>query len=143
MLEGVNQALVVARGPRRSRCDGQIHMKAGALAHDTLYGHVPAHELDEFLNDRQAEPRATARASARLVHAIETLEDMRQMIGGHAFTRIRHAQHDPPILHPSIKGDDASFRRVPNGVADEVGQDLPQAITVHEGWGQTRAAGWP
>src|SRR4029453_14485184 len=46
--------------------------------------------LCQVFNDREAEPRAAEVAGARLVDAVETLEDARQVLGRDA---------DPLVLH--------------------------------------------
>ena len=55
------------------------------------------------IGDGEAQPGAAARAGWRfapacLVHAVESLEDMRQVFGGDAYTRIAHAHADHAVL---------------------------------------------
>ena len=47
-------------------------------------------QLDQVLDDRQPEAGAAGIAGARLVHAVEPLEDARQILVGNARTFVGH-----------------------------------------------------
>ena len=54
-------------------------------------GDLSAVGLGDVLDDGQPEARAAQLAAARLVHAVEALEEARQVLGGDAAALVAHA----------------------------------------------------
>src|SRR5689334_8560950 len=60
---------------------GEPHAEPAAHSGLAADGDGAAHALHQVLHDREAEARSPQLAAARLVHAIETLEQPRQVLG--------------------------------------------------------------
>src|SRR5437867_7728275 len=75
------------RSPTRDR-----HDKRRPLALDARCAHRAAVQLDQFLHERQTDAGALEAAPSCLGYAIEALEDVRQLLGRDARSRVAHAQ---------------------------------------------------
>ena len=83
-------------------------------------------QLDEVADDGEAEAGAARLARARLVHAVEALEDPRQLRLGDAVAGVGNGQAHPRAFGPGAEQDMAVFRRVGRGVLDEIAQHVVQ-----------------
>src|SRR5260370_34267136 len=79
----------VGRGRYVGSCEPQ--RKRAAAARRALDGNGSSLELGQEARDREAEPRAAERATARLIDAVEAVEDACDVLGRDAWTRIRYA----------------------------------------------------
>src|SRR5206468_8676578 len=70
-----------------------------------LHADATTAELDEPLHDGEPDPRAAPRAIARLVHAVEALEDARQVGRRDAVTCVRDAHEHLAGPAPSAHRD--------------------------------------
>src|SRR5690349_23753149 len=83
-----------------------------------------------MLYDGETQPGPALLPRPSRVHAVETLEDAGQVIGGNTTACIGHA--DAGRI-PDALGDDANAaaaRRVPYRVVEQVGEDLSQRLGV-------------
>ncbi|MPM74275.1 hypothetical protein SDC9_121260 [bioreactor metagenome] len=64
-------------------------------------------------------------AGAGRVHAIESLENLRQMLGGDARPLIGHFDARKAVAAEGANGNARLRRRVTHGVVDDVHQRLP------------------
>src|SRR5258706_1906780 len=96
---------MLARGPVRSRArSGRGALAAGghgddearALGELAFHPHVGAHALGQVLDDGEAEPGPPELAAARLVHAVETLEDPGQVLRPDAGPVVAHLPNGAP-----------------------------------------------
>src|SRR3954464_15478106 len=69
-------------------------MERGAAPNRAAGPDAPALHLNQPLDDRQAQPAAAGLAGARLVGAVEALEDLRQLIGWDARASGGDLEHD-------------------------------------------------
>src|SRR5688572_19481321 len=86
---------------------------------DSLHAHdvdLPVEGLDEVLHDGEAEPRPPELARARLVDAVEPLEDAREVFLGYAHSRVLDV--DPRARLPRRSG----------GLAPQVEVDGPSGL---------------
>ena len=88
-----------ASNARKGEAEGRLFARAGSDED------ISAVEADDVLDDGKAEARAAERAAARLVHAVETLEEMRQVLGGDADAEVRdrHRDHQRQGSHRSCR----------------------------------------
>src|SRR5437870_3722428 len=63
---------------------GQAHPEARSPAHLAFYFHRSVHELDQVLDDGQAEPRAAHLPRSSRIDAVKALEDARLVRRGDA-----------------------------------------------------------
>jgi hypothetical protein len=86
--------------------------------------------LDELLHDRQADAGATQGTIARLLHPVEALPDVGQVVGRDPRTGVGDLDRDTDSVgaprgfdeHPAARG------RVPHSVLEEVAQDLGELV---------------
>src|SRR6516162_7080385 len=81
---------------------------------------------DDAAGDAQTQPGAALGPAAGLVHAVEALEDVRQMLRGDADPRVTDARHHRSALRLDLHLDHATRRRVLDGIVQQVVEDLPQ-----------------
>jgi len=101
-----------------------------ALAHGALHGDVAAVRLGDPARDSQPQPRAATPSCARLVQAVEPLEDALQILGRNARPRIAHGQPRPCAVHVERELNAPARRRVGDGVVNKVQQQLLEQVTV-------------
>ena len=89
-------------------------------------GPVPTHEL---LHEREADTGPLVRSAPRVRHAMESIKDLRQLVGGNADARVRDVddRRIPPIAHAD---GDATVERVLEGVGQEIEYDLLPHLPV-------------
>ena len=80
--------------------------------------------LDDPSADTQSQP-TTARAPGG-IYLVEPFEDVRQMDGGDADTRIRHPEDRAVPGAIDGEGDRSPRFREPDGVVEQIGDELPQ-----------------
>src|SRR5690606_41644877 len=78
--------------------------------------------LQHVLDDGKTESRAAALARARVVDAIETLGEPRDVLGGNADAGVLHAHRRTVLLQEPAYRDRAVLRRVAHGIDDQVGK---------------------
>src|SRR5262249_61301272 len=102
-----------------------------------LAGHfdAPALGLDDGFADGQTQTEMAVGARARFVRAVESIKDMRQMLCGYALARIGDDQNSGAILRASADANGAVGPVVADGIGEEVGEDLADAVGAAEGWG--------
>ena len=87
--------------------------------------------LRDVLDDGESEARPTEVAAARLVDAIEALEQPRDVLSGDARPLVVHADHDLAADHVHGDDDGAPVRAVLHRVVDEVDDRLLEEGRVH------------
>ena len=83
-----------------------------------------------MLDDRQAQPGAPQLTAPRLVHAVEPLEDPRQLVARDADARVGHVHAHHVGRQRAGHADLSSQRRVLDRVVDQVVEDLPDRLLV-------------
>ncbi len=121
-----------ARVVRYGEAGGEVEGAAfpgGALDPD-----LSLHVLDELLGNGQAQSGAAVESCGRAVGLGESVEDMVELFCRDANARVRHGEaQGAGLVRLGIVGDaDGDFSAVGklDGVADEVHDDLPQALGV-------------
>jgi len=98
-----------------------------ALAHRALNGQHGAMALCHMLDDRQAQSGAAGFPRTAAVHAVKTLGQAAQVLGGNARSGIGHGKNHTaisPLADPDR--DVAAGRGVAHGVADQVAHGAEQ-----------------
>ncbi len=106
------------RRPRR-HADGE----GGALAGGARDLDRAAVQRDQLLDEREPDPRALVAAAARALHAVEAIEDPRQLVGGDPDPRVRHRQLDagaPPGERDAHRAREGELERVGEQVQDDL-----------------------
>src|SRR5215831_9370459 len=105
-------------------CEGEGEGEDGAAVIFALDRDLAAVGLDDMLDDGEAQARAAGLARAGLVHAVETFEDARQVLGHDADAGVGRV--DGYAVLPALRRDvDApAARRVLDGVVYQVDEDL-------------------
>ena len=86
--------------------------------------------VQDLLRDGQAEARAARLARTGLVHAVEAVEQARQVLFGDADAVVRDADEDVWAARADLQVDPAAVGRVFDGVANDVHHHLFQAAAV-------------
>ena len=84
----------------------------------------------DVVRNRETESGAALGASAGLIDSIEALEDLRGVLGRHAGTVVRDAEHHRFPIELGSQRDRAAGRRDAGGVVDEHQECLVQTIAV-------------
>ena len=85
--------------------------------------------LDDVTRDREPQPRA-APVGPRTVGGVEALEDARPLLGHDPRPLVDHVDAHMTPLRPGAETDKATFRRVLQGVVDQVGEHLQHPLTI-------------
>src|SRR5439155_3775825 len=121
----------IAGVTRTSHSDRQAHSNCRPFPWLAVCLDVPAMELRDVFDDREAETgAANAFGGARFVNAIKALEDARQIFFANADTVVAHAQHDLIIALPSHQPDLAMRTRMFHGVIEQIVECLLQPRPV-------------
>src|SRR5947207_11438368 len=96
---------------RSGACDGKREANRRPLPLGAVDRQLTAVRDHQMLDDREAEPGAAQLARARLVHAIETLGDARQVCGWNTDARVGDGDTDPAAHRPRRADGDAATRR--------------------------------
>ncbi|MNP74827.1 hypothetical protein D3C76_1717660 [compost metagenome] len=85
--------------------------------------------VDDILDDRKTQSRSAALApNTSFIGFIEAIKDKTQIIARDADPRIRHGRVQllalPARLHVSRHRNGSSFRRMPESIVQQVGQNL-------------------
>lgn len=86
--------------------------------------------LGECAGDSEADPAAAQGACAAGVHAVETLEDPAQVLGGDALAGVRDDEFDAVAVALGPYLDPASRRGVTHSIVEEVREHLPDPVGV-------------
>src|ERR1035441_5146202 len=102
---------------RRSSSLWQDYRESGPLIQLTLHGDRALHLLDNVLDDRKTQARAAHLARPGLIHAIEALEDPRQILGRNPDAAVGDADGHlasghAARLHPDFAAPAVEFDRV-------------------------------
>src|SRR5260370_21082387 len=113
----------VGRGRYVGSCEPQ--RKRAAAARRALDRYGSSLELGQEARDREAETGAAERATARLIDAVEAVEDAFDVLGRDAWPRIRyaHTRHRAVRAH---RQRDAPARGVAHRVGGEAQADVPR-----------------
>ena len=107
--------------------DRERRPAAQARAH----GHrAPVHP-HQLVHQRQSDPRAFMRARARAAHAMEALEQVRQLLRGNARAGVGHRQLDVLAAHAQ-RHRDGAFERELERVRQQVEDDLLPHVAIDE-----------
>ena len=88
-------------------------------------------QVDDLLRDGEAEAVAAHLARARLVDAVEAVEDLRLVLLGDADTRVADGEADLSLLRALVAHADlAAIRRVLDGIVDEDQHELADLLLV-------------
>src|SRR3989442_11620789 len=88
------------------------HPERRAVAFDALDLDASVVRFDDALDDREPEAGALDAARRRAPHAIELVEDVRQVRGGNAEARVAHGDEHAVRRAPDRDGHAAARRRV-------------------------------
>jgi hypothetical protein len=105
-------------------------MEGGPLAGLGVDGDVSAVGGGQRSRDRQAEPGAAPGAGPGVVGAVEALEGVRGLFGGHPWPVIGNDDLPGPAGTGYGHGDRRPRRGVLYGIGDQVVDDLAQAFFV-------------
>jgi len=117
---------------RNGDCEG------GALAECAIDTDGAAVELDEFLDESQTDAAAFVGATTGVLHAVETVKEVRQFFCGDADAGVADGEFDgtPDGMEADV---DAAFEGEFEGVGDEVEDDfLPHLAIDKDGFGKLR-----
>jgi hypothetical protein len=88
-------------------------------------------QLDDRARDREPEPGAAGLEARAGVDPVEAVEDAFHGVGGHARALVGHLDADPAAgAGGRGHGDLARRRAVPDGVGEQVGQHLVDAVRI-------------
>ena len=107
--------------------DDEFGPVAQPLARD---GDRAAVQLDQAMDERQADPQAALRPIQRLVRLDEEFEDVLLHLGRDPDARVADPQDGPVVLPGQADRDPAPRLGVLRGVVQQVGDDLLQAGRV-------------
>src|SRR5579875_595973 len=102
----------ITRSPREAAGDDE----PGRIGEPCL--DLAARRGDDMLDDREAEPRSAARA--RLVGAIEALEQARDVGGGHALAVVGDREERAALVRGELDGARPAGACIANRVRDQV-----------------------
>ncbi len=68
--------------------DGQLNAELRALAHRAFHLDLAAHHFDQFFGQGQADAGAFATTGRACICLVESVENVRKMLGGNPKTRI-------------------------------------------------------
>src|SRR5262249_29738932 len=94
------------------RVQRELHSAGGSLARAAVQLDSAPMGGYDATGDAQAQADAALVAAARPVHAVETVEDVRQVLGGYADAGVPDADSDPVALWLGSHLDVAAVRRV-------------------------------
>src|SRR5205807_6464138 len=114
----------------RGRRPREAHAECCSLTQAARGVDAAIHRLHQMLDDRQAQAGPAQFPRAGLVHAIEALEDMWQVLLGDAYAVVLNLQANLTVLCPPADADAASGRSVFERVIDEVFEDLVNSFLV-------------
>src|SRR5262245_59265639 len=129
------------RAPRRARKppavkkrspsgQGQTHGEGRALALDAGHAHLALHAQDQVLHDREPQARPAGGARARLVDAVEALEDPVEVAARDADARVLHRDQAVAVLTGEPQRDAPGRARVLDRVVDQVVEHLRHGLLV-------------
>ncbi len=100
---------------------------------------APAMKLDHLVDQGETNPAAFERAAASARHAMETLEQPRELFGGHAVSRVLHYELHGTIGRPE-RNFDLAFERELQSIRDQIEDNLFPHLPVDvDRLGQRRA----
>ena len=118
---------------------GDSYNERGALSRGALGSHGAAMKLDQFLHKRQADPSALVSATARVLHSIKPLEDVRDLFRSNSNPGITNRQLDGIGQRPHGDGDlalESKFESVRHQVKNDL---FPHATVYVDGFAEWRA----
>ncbi len=83
-----------------------------------------------MLHNGEAQPGSARLPRTVLVHAIEALEQARQVLGGDAGAEVAHQEFDGAVARLRSHHHAAAFGPVAQRVLDQVGEHLLQRVAV-------------
>ena len=98
--------------------------------------------VQDLLRDGQAEARAARLARTGLVHAVEAVEQARQVLFGDADAVVRDADEDVRAARADLQVDPAAVGRVFDGVRDDIRDDLLDASGIGPSQGRVMVWWW-
>ena len=100
---------------------GEVKLQSAPLA--VADADAAAVEDDGVLDDGEPQSCASERPASPLVDAVEALEEARQMLLGHAATRVGDGKLPIAVLGTRLDIDGRLLSRIGQGVVDEVAED--------------------
>ena len=91
----------------------------------------------DVFGDGESQPSAAGFSGARFVHAIEALEEPREVLGGNAGAEILHAKFDCMGNRTRAKDDATAGSPIFQGIVDQVGEHLMDGFAVGQNGGKT------
>lgn len=89
-------------------------------------------QLRELLHQGEPDPSPLVRPRPRALHAMEALEQARQLPGRNAGAAVAHGQNQPaPIRRDAQRDGHLAFERVLEGVGEEIEDHLFPHLPVH------------
>src|SRR5258708_9499939 len=110
----------------------QQHSEDAALTRHTFHLDLTAMRFDDVFDYRQAKPGPAAAVvgGTRFVGPVKTLEDMRQICCGNADSRVTYFQRNLLIAPVGFKQDRAAFRRVMDGITQQILDNARESVHV-------------
>ncbi len=113
--------------------DRQDHVHLRAVALSLALGPDPSSvELDEFLNQREADPRSLVPPRRRPIHLGEPVEHPLELRSRDSDPGVRDADVEPLLARLAGDHDPSPLREL-EGVPDQVDDDLLECVGIHEG----------
>ena len=110
---------------------GKVDLEGGALSEGAGHPDLTGVSLDQLAGDGQPQPAASARlAQSGRVGAVKTVEDEWQVRGRNSGTAVLHFQAHQPRQRMCAQADLASRGCVAEGVCDQIGEDLVEAVGI-------------
>src|SRR4026208_588198 len=120
-------AKAIRRQVRRASWD--TYCERAAAPNLTPCSHNPAMQVYELLDQRQANTRSFETASARSFHAVETLEEVWQLVHWNARAGVAHFQVDR-LAGVSQRDFDFAVERKLESIREQVEEDLFPHLSI-------------
>ena len=108
----------------------QTEPERRAMAQFTGHPRLSAVVENNMLHDGETQSRAAGLARASFVHAVEALEQARQMLGRNSWSVVADEAFNPPITLHCTDLYSLAARPILQSVVDQVGKNLMNGIAV-------------
>src|SRR2546430_10016538 len=112
----------------RGERDREVERRA--MPDRALHPDLASVHLHDLLNDREAKASPGNRLRRAAAYAPEALEHVADLLGRDADAGVGHAHQGVAAIDATRHGDYAAFRRVLDGVVDQVADHLDQPVAI-------------
>ena len=102
-----------------------------------MHPNLPLMGFDDGIDKKETETDAGRSAAQATIHTVVPIKYPGQVFGRDADAFVRHIEHQPsdpvlflPFLLPAANPNAAAFGRVFDRIAEQIGEDLTQALFV-------------